>query len=72
MDYCIVNEQNIISNMIVCENDDVAKQLGATSSYPGAKIGDEYDPYNYYALDELKKKVNEQEILINTLTGVIE
>lgn len=70
MNYCIVNEKNIISNMIVCENDDVAKQLGATSSYPGAKIGDEYDPYNYQAVTELKSQVADLNLLVNTLTGV--
>lgn len=69
MNYCIVNEQNIISNMIVCENDDIAKQLGAVSSYTGARIGDEYDPYNYQAVTELKQQVADLNLLVNTLTG---
>ena len=72
MNYCIVDENNIITNIIVCADDETAKGLGAVAGYPSARIGDLYDPYNYYALEELKKKVNEQEILINTLTGVIE
>lgn len=72
MNYCIVDENNIIVNIIVCEDDETAKKLGAVSGYPSALIGAKYDPYNYYALEELKKKVNEQEILINTLTGVTE
>ena len=72
MNYCIVDENGIITNIIICEDDETAKKLGAVSGYPTAAIGSKYDPYNYYALDELKKKVNEQEILINTLTGVIE
>ena len=72
MNYCIVDENGIITNIIVCADDETAKSLGAVAGYPSAVIGDRYDPYNYYALDELKKKVNEQEILINTLTGVIE
>jgi hypothetical protein len=72
MNYCIVDENNIIVNIIVCEDDETAKKLGAVSGYPSASIGAKYDPYNYYALEELKKKVNEQEILINTLTGVTE
>ena len=72
MNYCIVDENNIIVNIIVCEDDETAKKLGAVSGYPSASIGAKYDPYNYYALEELKKKVNEQEILINTLTGVSE
>lgn len=72
MNYCIVDENNIIVNIIVCEDDETAKKLGAVSGYPSASIGAKYDPYNYYALEELKKKVNDQEILINTLTGVTE
>ena len=72
MNYCIIDENGIITNIIVCEDDETAKSLGAVKGYDMARIGDLYDPYNYYALDELKKKVNEQEILINTLTGVAE
>ena len=72
MNYCIVDENGIITNIIVCADDETAKSLGAVKGYDMARIGDLSDPYNYYALDELKKKVNEQEILINTLTGVIE
>ena len=72
MNYCIVDENNIITNIIVCADDETAKSLGAVKGYDMARIGSQYDPYNYHALDELKKKVNEQEILINTLTGVIE
>lgn len=72
MKYCIVDENNIVSNIIVCDDDVTAKELGAVFYYDGASIGSKYDPYNYYALDELKKKVNDQEILINTLTGVTE
>ena len=72
MKSCIVDKNNIVTNIIVCENEETAKELGAVPYYDGAKIENIYDPYNYYALAELKKKVNEQEILINTLTGVIE
>ena len=72
MNYCIVDENGIITNIIICEDDETAKSLGAVKGYDMARIGDLYDPYNYHALAELKKKVNEQEILINTLTGVIE
>ena len=72
MNYCIIDENGIITNIIVCEDDETAKSLGAVKGYDMARIGDLYDPYNYHAIDELKKKVNEQEILINTLTGVIE
>lgn len=70
MNYCIVDENNIITNIIVCGDDETAKKIGAVVGYNQAKIGDPYDPYNYYALEELRQKVVEQEALINTLTGV--
>ena len=43
MDYLII-ENGIITNSIVCENDDIAIQLGAVASYEGAMIGAEYAP----------------------------
>ena len=57
MNYCIVDENGIITNIIICEDDETAKSLGAVAGYPSAVIGSKYDPYNYYAIDELKKKV---------------
>ena len=44
MNYCIVNDENIIENIIVCENDEVALEFGAKPSYNGAAIGDTYSP----------------------------
>ena len=44
MNYCILSNENTISNIIVCENDEIAYQFGAVPSYDGAKIGDPYDP----------------------------
>ena len=44
MNYCIVNDENIIQNIIVCENDDIALQFGAKPSYDGATIGAAYNP----------------------------
>ena len=44
MDYCILNDENIIENMIVCEDDATAEAFWAVPSYEGAKIGDTYDP----------------------------
>ena len=72
MKYCIVDSNNIITNIIICDNDESAAALGAVIGYDSAKIVDVYDPYNYYALQKLQRKIEEQEILINTLTGVIE
>ena len=44
MNYCIINDENIIENIIVCENDDVALEFGAKPSYDGATIGEAYNP----------------------------
>lgn len=44
MNYCIVNADNIIENIIVCESDEVAAQFGAVASYDGAAIGEAYSP----------------------------
>lgn len=44
MNYCIVNAENIIENIIVCEDDAAAAEFGAVPSYDGASIGAAYDP----------------------------
>nr|DAH62854.1 MAG TPA: Gamma-aminobutyric acid type B receptor(B) receptor, coiled-coil, heterodimer, SIGNALING.62A [Caudoviricetes sp.] len=44
MDYCIVNSDSIIENIIVCESDEIAAQFGAVTSYDGAAIGGKYSP----------------------------
>lgn len=44
MNYCIVNADGIINNIIVCESDGVAAQFGAVASYDGAAIGEAYSP----------------------------
>lgn len=44
MNYCIVNADGIIENIIVCESDKVAAQFGAVASYDGAAIGEAYSP----------------------------
>lgn len=43
MEYLIITD-NIITNIIVCDSDEIAAQFGAVPSYDGAKIGDPYDP----------------------------
>ena len=42
MEYCIVNDENIITNIIVCEDDATAEEFGAVPSYDGASIGAAY------------------------------
>ena len=44
MNYCIVNADGIIENIIVCESDEVDAQFGAVASYDGAAIGEAYSP----------------------------
>lgn len=44
MNYCIVNADSIIENIIVCESDEVAAQFGAVVSYDAAAIGEAYNP----------------------------
>ena len=72
MNYCIVDENGIITNIIVCADDETAKSLGAVKGYDMARIGDLYDPYNYHALVEANDKIAELNTLENMLTGVIE
>ena len=44
MNYCILNNDNIVENIIVCESDKIAAQFGAVPSYDGAAIGEAYSP----------------------------
>ena len=43
MTYIIVDD-GIIQNLIVCDNDKTANQLGALPGYDGATIGEPYSP----------------------------
>lgn len=43
MNYCIVNNENIIENIIVAD-EEFASAIGAKESYEGAVIGDTYSP----------------------------
>ena len=43
MKFCILSD-DIITNIIVCDSDEIAAQFGAVPSYEGARIGDIYDP----------------------------
>ncbi len=44
MNYCIVDADGIIENIIVCESDEVAARFRAVASYDGAAIGEAYSP----------------------------
>ena len=43
MNYCIVNDENIIENIIVAD-EEFALSIGAKESYDDAAIGDKYSP----------------------------
>ena len=43
MNYCIVNDENIIQNIIVAD-EEFALSIGAKEGYDGAAIGDTYSP----------------------------
>lgn len=43
MNYCIVNDENIIENIIVAD-EEFAESIGAKPSYDGASIGAPYSP----------------------------
>lgn len=43
MNYCIVNDENVIENIIVAD-EEFALSIGAKESYDGAAIGDTYSP----------------------------
>ena len=42
MKYCIV-ENGIVTNIIICDDEESANKLGAVAYYDGAKIGSKYD-----------------------------
>ena len=43
MNYCIVNDENVIENIIVAD-EEFALSIGAKPSYDGANIGEAYNP----------------------------
>ena len=43
MNYCIVNDKNIVTNIIVSDSS-FAETIGALPSYDGAAIGEAYNP----------------------------
>ncbi len=43
MNYCIINDENVIENIIVAD-ETFAKSIGAKPSYDGATIGAAYNP----------------------------
>ena len=67
MNYCIVNTNNIIENIIVCEDEATAAEFGAVPSYDGASIGAAYDPPDPEPAPEPEPTADE---VLNALLGV--
>ena len=71
MNYLIV-ENNTITNIIVCESDEIAAKFGAIASYEGAVIGAEYDPPapEPTQLDRIEAQVTYTAMMTDTLLEV--
>ena len=69
MNYCIVNVDGIIENIIVCEDDSAAAMFGAVPSYDGASIGAAYDPPDPEPAPDPEPTADE---VLNALLGVNE
>lgn len=71
MNYCIVNDQNVIENIIVCENDEIATQFHALPSYATAAIGGAYapPPVPPTAIEQLEAQATYTAIMTDTLIG---
>ncbi|WP_087064756.1 hypothetical protein [Intestinibacillus massiliensis] len=52
MDFCIVSEENIITNMVVADSADALPGVEMRESYDGACIGAPYDPPRVYTAME--------------------
>ena len=68
MDYCIVNSEGIIVNIIVCEDAATAEAFGAVASYAGARIGEKYEsPIPVTQLDRLEAQSTYTAMMTGTL-----
>lgn len=45
MTYFLIDENNVITNVIECDDPTVAEELGAVPENPELGIGDTYEPY---------------------------
>ena len=70
MNYCILDSEKIIVNIIVCESDKIAAEFGALPSYDGAKIGEKYTPpIPISKMDRLEAQMTYTDMMTNTLIG---
>jgi hypothetical protein len=69
MNYCIVNSDDIIENIIVSDAA-FAKKIGAVDFYKGAKIGDKYNPpIPISQMDRLEAQTTYTAMMTDTLIG---
>lgn len=70
MIYCILDDNNIIINTIVCDSDESAKVFNAVPAYEGCGIGDKYNPpIPISKEDRLEAQVAYTAMMTDTLIG---
>lgn len=70
MIYCILDDNNIIVNTIICDSDESAKAFNAVSAYEGCGIGDKYDPpIPISQMDRLEAQTTYTAMMTGTLIG---
>lgn len=70
MNYCILDSEKIIINIIVCESDEIAAEFGALPSYDSAKIGEKYNPpIPISQIDRLEAQMTYTAMMTDTLIG---
>lgn len=69
INFCVVNPDGIIENVIVFADEATAKEFGAVPGYEGARIGDPYvaPPPQPTALDRLEAQVTYTAMMTDTL-----
>lgn len=75
MDYLVVKD-GIIENIIVCKNDEIAREFNAVPFYEGASIGKRYDPNHTIELVERVENIEQnyisQEMFANYVSEGVE
>lgn len=69
INFCVVNPDGIIENVIVFADEATAKEFGAVPGYEGARIGDPYvaPPPQPTAMDRLEAQVTYTAMMTDTL-----
>lgn len=68
MKFLCLNKKNIITNIIICDNKEMAKEFNAVEYYNGAEIGEIYNPPKKPTeLDALKSQITYTALHTHTL-----